>query len=391
MNTMPARSLAFALCLITCAVNLPAPLYPAYAQLSGVGNGATALAFASYVIGVIPVLLLLGGLADRLGRKRLIATALILVAGATTLLMVAPGMTSLATARCLLGLGTGLASATGLAYMQELMPQAPGQAAAWVASSTSVGFGLGAALTSLCLFARPSLAPPSYWLELGLVGVALALLWRLPGRAPGRDAPMLKLPGYPVGTVLPGLAILLAWATVGVVIALLPSVLNLHGLALWSGFSTFTVISCGLLFQPLARRMLPTHSVALGLAILPPSYGLIAWGALQGQLAWVLVGTVLASSACYGFIYLGGLATVAERAGAEKTRASAGFFLLAYLGFSVPVVLTGALADRFGSSVALGSFGLSLAACAVLLLACLLRQKQRLSVETRQARQERAT
>ncbi len=62
----PAR-LAFALCLITLAVNLQAPLYIAYAELSGRGAAATAMAFSGYVLGVLPVLLLLGGLADRVG------------------------------------------------------------------------------------------------------------------------------------------------------------------------------------------------------------------------------------------------------------------------------------------------------------------------------------
>jgi hypothetical protein len=117
------------------------------------------------------------------------------------------------------------------------------------------------------------------------------------------------------------------------------------------------VISCGLLFQPLAKRLAPTRAVTLGLLVLPPSYGLIAWGAVQGHLPVMLLGTLAASSACYGFIYLGGLAAVTDRAGTEKPRASAGFFLLAYAGFSVPVVFTGALADRLGPGPALGLFG----------------------------------
>ncbi|MER8149571.1 MFS transporter, partial [Acinetobacter baumannii] len=65
-------TLAFALCLITFAVNLQAPLYTAYAALSGQGTAATAVAFSGYVAGVLPVLLLLGGLADRVGYKVMI-------------------------------------------------------------------------------------------------------------------------------------------------------------------------------------------------------------------------------------------------------------------------------------------------------------------------------
>ena len=73
-----AACLAFGLCLITLAVNLQAPLYTAYAELSGYGAAATASAFSGYVLGVLPVLLVLGGLSDRIGRKPPIVVALLL-------------------------------------------------------------------------------------------------------------------------------------------------------------------------------------------------------------------------------------------------------------------------------------------------------------------------
>jgi len=366
---MPPRSnpalLAFALCLITLAVNLQAPLYITYADLSGQGAAATAVAFSAYVVGVLPVLLALGGLADRVGRRPLIIAALLLSMLATLLMLVAPGLQTLALARLVLGLGTGLATATATAYMGELMGGASSaRAANWVTASTSLGFGLGAALTSLFLLRGPSLTPGSFHLQLVLAGIALVLTWRLPDPRPAQRGAMLRLPFYPRGSAVYGLAILLAWAGTGLVIALLPGILRQHGLSAWSGFSTFCVTSCGLLFQPLARRMASTKATLLGLAILPCSYALLAWGANAGHLGAVLLGAVAASSACYGFIYLGGLAAVNQLAGSEKTRASAGFFLLAYLGFSVPVIFTGVLSDRLGSGMALLMFG------GVLLLGC---------------------
>ena len=366
---MPPRSnpalLAFALCLITLAVNLQAPLYITYADLSGQGAAATAVAFSAYVVGVLPVLLALGGLADRVGRRPLIIAALLLSMLATLLMLLAPGLQTLALARLVLGLGTGLATATATAYMGELMGGASSaRAANWVTASTSLGFGLGAALTSLFLLRGPSLTPGSFHLQLVLAGIALVLTWRLPDPRPAQRGAMLRLPFYPRGSAVYGLAILLAWAGTGLVIALLPGILRQHGLSAWSGFSTFCVTSCGLLFQPLARRMASTKATLLGLAILPCSYALLAWGANAGQLGAVLLGAVAASSACYGFIYLGGLAAVNQLAGSEKTRASAGFFLLAYLGFSVPVIFTGVLSDRLGSGMALLMFG------GVLLLGC---------------------
>ena len=103
---MPTRSaparLAFALCLITLAVNLQAPLYIAYADLSGQGAAATAVAFSGYVLGVLPVLLALGGLADRVGRRPLILTALALSMIATGLMLLAPSLQTLGLARLFL-------------------------------------------------------------------------------------------------------------------------------------------------------------------------------------------------------------------------------------------------------------------------------------------------
>lgn len=356
--------LAFGLCLITLAVNLQAPLYTTYAQLSGYGAGATAVAFSGYVLGVLPVLLAFGGLADRVGRKPLILAALCLSMMATVVTLLWPSLVALGLARLMMGIGTGLASATSTAYMTELMATCDTRSPAnRVTASTSLGFGLGAALTSLFLFAQHSVRPGSFWLQLMLAGLAIVVVWRLPDPAVRiRHAPLLRLPWFPAGSLPYSFAMLLAWATSGLVIAILPSVLATHDLQQWSGLSTFTVISCGLLFQPWARRLQPAKATGLGLLILPLSYALLAWGASTGSLAAVLLGALGASSACYGFLYLGGLSAVTAMAGVEKARVSAGFFLFAYVGFSIPVVVTGLLADYFGADVALVLFGVALVA-----------------------------
>ncbi|SCZ32153.1 MULTISPECIES: MFS transporter [unclassified Pseudomonas] len=356
--------LAFGLCLITLAVNLQAPLYTTYAQLSGYGAGATAVAFSGYVLGVLPVLLAFGGLADRVGRKPLILVALGLSMLATLVTLLWPSLEALGVARLMMGVGTGLASATSTAYMAELMAtRDPRSPANRVTASTSLGFGLGAALTSLFLFVHHSATPGSFWLQLMLAAMAIVVVWRLPDPAQKiKDAPLLRLPLFPAGSLPYSFSMLLAWATSGLVIAILPSVLATRDLQRWSGLSTFTVISCGLLFQPWVRRMQPARATGLGLLILPASYALLAWGASAGSLLAVLLGALGASSACYGFLYLGGLSAVTAMAGAEKARVSAGFFLFAYVGFSIPVVVTGLLADHFGADVALIVFGLALLA-----------------------------
>ena len=66
---------------------------------------------------MLPVLLALGGLPDRLGRKPLILAALTLAMLATAVMALWPRLEALAVARFLLGAGTALASAAGAAYM----------------------------------------------------------------------------------------------------------------------------------------------------------------------------------------------------------------------------------------------------------------------------------
>ncbi|MGE6608086.1 MFS transporter [Halomonas sp. NPDC076908] len=381
MNRMDAARLAFALCVITSAVNLQAPLYDALAARDGLGVGSTTIAFACYVLGILPVLLGLNGLADRVGRKPLIMTALLLSFLATAITLIVPSLVALGFARFLLGISMGLTSAVAPAYMQMVLGGQDSRISTnistnYVTASTALGFGLGAAVTSLFLFYTPTVSPPSLWLYLVAAVLALLVVLSLKDSAPSpTKSAMLRLPSYPKGALPYGLAILLAWAMVGLVIAILPSALQPHGLSAWSGFATFGICSCGVLFQPWARKLSPYRATLLGLTILLPAYGLIAWGATQGYLAAVLLGTVAASSACYGFIYLGGLSGVMAVAGTSSTQASAGFFLMAYLGFSIPVIATGILIDVLGHTLALMLFGLALLA-GVVVTGSLLRKAQ---------------
>ncbi|MFD0387585.1 hypothetical protein ACFQ4K_06685 [Tistrella bauzanensis] len=171
---------------------------------------------------------------------------------------------------------------------------------------------------------------------------------------------MLRRPAFPAGTLPFGFAILVAWAVVGVVIAVLPATLARAGLDSYAGLATFLVIVPGILAVPAARRMTPEAAIRRGLLILIPAYALIAWGALDGRIWAVFTGTALAATSCYGLVHAGGLAGVLIRSGRAATGATAGFYLLAYLGFSLPVIVTGRIADLAGQEVALGGFGAAL-------------------------------
>ncbi|QHE90483.1 MFS transporter [Pandoraea fibrosis] len=371
--------LALALFLVTFAVNLQAPLVPHYAAASGAGTGAQALAFACYVGALVPTLLLLAGLSDRVGRRLPLAVALLLALAGTWLTLRWPTLVGLGGARACYGVATGLVAGSGTAFMTELYgdrEDAATRGAALVAAATSLGFGTGALVTGICLVVAPSMLPPvSLWAYPPLAFVAAFAVAALPAPARHPNVPWLRWPVLAPGTVPLGVAILLAWAAVGVVIGVVPAALAAHGHAAWAGFATFFVISTGLLFQPAARRMAPVKAVRIGLVLVPLGFVVLALGVTYANLPALLVGAAVASSACYGFTYLGGLAAVnAAVAPALRARAAAGYFLFAYFGFSVPVVTSGWLADHFGMPVALSLFTAALIAGSVALAVTLRRE-----------------
>lgn len=349
-GNLAAALLGLALFTVTFAVNLQAPLYDIYAAQSGVGATAVTLAFAAYVGGLMPTLLLLGGLSDRIGRRIPLALALILGAVATGLLVLLPGWTTLVVARCLLGVGTGLATTAGTAYMAEIMGTAQARNAALaVTSATSLGFGGGALATGISLGVQgPTLLPVSY-IALFIVAPLLAVTaLMLPRNYSLRPVSLLRLPVFPAGSWRFGAAMALAWSTTGMTIAIVPLELAANDLGGWTGLVIFLAIFAGFLCQPLARRMTNQGALNLGFVLIPLGFLVLLAGVWLKVLALVLLGTCITSAASYGFTYLAALAEVSLRAPQDRARAAAGLFVYAYAGFSLPVIASGALADVLG-------------------------------------------
>lgn len=360
-KTVAIMALALGLFMVTFAVNLQAPLYDVYASESDVGATAVTLAFAAYVAGLMPTLLLLGGLSDRIGRRVPITLALLLGAGATALLVVLPGWHSLVLARVLLGVGTGLATTAGTAYMTEIMGGAQARNAALiVTSATSLGFGGGALATGISLsFQGATFLPASYIVLFVAAPTLAAILLILPRVDAPRRVSLLRLPVFPPGTWMFGAAMALAWSTTGMTIAVVPLELAANDLRGWTGLVIFLAIFVGFLCQPFARRMSNARGLALGFVLIPLGFLVLLAGVWTHQLALVLIGTCITSAASYGFTYLAALAEVSLRAPDDRARATAGLFIYAYFGFSLPVIASGALADLYGLLTAMVSFAVA--------------------------------
>jgi len=347
-----------AIFLVASAVNLQAPLYITYAELSGYGYGLITVVFAAYVIGLLPILVLFGGISDRIGRKNSILLALILAILATSLMVVLPKIQTLFLTRILQGISFGLCAGATSAYLAELWGNRT-RSARYVAATTSVGFGSGALFTSGALLFGQTLIPSSYWIILILTICCTVLFLGIPEQKKLQNT-ILILAHIPKGTILIGLTITTAWAVSGLIVAVLPAQLAQHDLTNWSGLAIFLVMGIGALAQPIARKMDPLRSIKIGFVLIPSGYLLLLMGSWLGNIVAVLAGAAIAGSACYGFTYLGGMAQFAKAGGVRNARAISGYYIFTYVGFSVPIILIGFISDIAGILNALIYFGISI-------------------------------
>ncbi|POT24494.1 MFS transporter [Citrobacter freundii] len=352
--------LTLALFIGTFAVNIQTPMYSVYADQSGVGATAVTIAFAAYVAGLMPTLLFLGGLSDLIGRKIPVSTSLLLAILATILLVIYPNWLSLFTARVLLGIGTGLITTAGTAYMAEILGSKQNQKAALlVTSATSLGFGSGALFTSISLKIQgATLIPASYIFFFIIAGFCIALIKILPQSSVKKNASIFRLPVYPSNTKIFGLAMAVAWATTGMIIAVIPLALKNIGFSDYSGLVVFISIFIGFLCQPLARQINSDNALMLGLFLTSTGFLIILSGLWISSISLIVIGTGVTSASSYGFTYLSSLFEFSSRAKNEKARATAGMFIYAYIGFSLPVIASGMLADKIGILPALAIFSI---------------------------------
>lgn len=351
MKLQPTTVISFALFLITLAVNLSMPLFRPYAELAGFNNGQTSLVLSAYILGMLPCYVFLGGISDRIGRKPVLIFSLFLAFCSNVIITIFPTVYALIFARFFQGVALALSMGTGTAYIAELLhfdSKASVRAANATSMATAIGFSGGAFMTSIALLIHFSYLPFTYFLAVGITILGLILSFFLP-KLPPIGGSLVRLPYFPKGSLPINLSIAICWATTGVVIAIIPTQLATFQLTAYAGFCLVLINWTGGFLQPIIRkRFAPKTSLKLGFAIIPIGFGIVIAGSYFGFLPLVLLGTACIGLAAYGFSYQGGLALIADLGGVQKARAVSGYMFFGYVGFGIPAVILGFLADSIG-------------------------------------------
>jgi MFS family permease len=340
---------ALALFAVGWGANQFAALLPVYRVEDGASAAEVTLLFGAYAAGLIPTLLLVAPVSDRLGRRRVLRPVLVLSFVATVVLLVGGhSLLLLLLGRLLAGIASGAAFAPGTAWVKELSQGPAGTGARRAAVALSAGFGTGPLVTGLMAqwLPHPTLLP--YVPHLVLTVLVALVAWDAPEpvrphhdgveQEAGRVAAALRSPAFVRRVLLTAPWVFgcatLAFATVPEVAAV-PG----PGVAVGGALVALTLWT-GVLVQPLGRRLAPAATVLLGIAagvtgfLVATLASVTGWGAL----------TVLAAvglGAAYGWILVAGLATVEEVAEpADLATVTTVFYSLTYLGFAAPYLGT---------------------------------------------------
>lgn len=352
------------LILFTIGTSLITPLIPIYQDDLGFNDTVVTLFLVAYVVALVPSMLTMGQLSDRIGRRGVLLTALAVIAAAQVLLVTQPPLWVILVARALQGFATGAFFGTCSAFLVELAPASRRAATSLLASvSVRAGLGLGPGLGGVFAQYLPDPLRTPFLIHLGAIAVAIILVLTLPEtvfRGPRRPLTIrLEIPPAERSVfwrVLVPSGMLLSLFD-AVCLSLVP-VFQVRELGVTNyavvGASGFLVLTTGALSQVVFRRLSPTRSIAGGLIVACIAFVGVICGAPLESAPLLLVSVAITGGAC-GLVMKGGIGLATAIAPPQDLgKLISGYYVACYLGgFSVPLIVVGAMADLIGLTLAL--------------------------------------
>jgi MFS family permease len=333
--------------------------------------------FGVYAFGVIAGLLVFGNLSEEIGRKPVLLIGLAFSAASAFLFVFAESLVPIFAGRIASGFSAGVFTGTATAMLVDLAPGGRRRLASFVAVIVNLGgLGLGTLVAGLLAdYGRSPLRLP-FIVDLGLLAPALLGLLMTPEtvqRTAFRLCPQrLKVPAEVRGVFIRGAtAGFGSFAVAGVFSSVAPVFLGQildrtsHALA---GAVVFILFSASIVGQLVVSRLSDRRALVSGCVLLAGGVGLLALAlGIESLAALIAAASVVGLG--QGLVIGAGLAAINQRAPVEhRGETASSFFVVMYVGLSLPVIGVGVAAQAF--SLRTAGIGFS-AAVAVLVLAVL--------------------
>ncbi len=338
---------------VMVATTEPTPLYAFWERSYKFGAIVTTLVFATYAVGVIAALLFAGRDSDVDGRRPVLLACAAASALSSVIFLLANGLALLFAARLVSGFSAGLVTPTATATLVDLA----GTRLLWnrtVPGAVNLaGLGLGPVVGGALAEAgwHPVRLPFEVHLVVLVIAAvtALGLVYRDRAARTGPvlivSRPQLGLPSAGRGTfTAAALGGFTTFALLGLFTALVPTFLaqvigQHHPWVI--GASVSLLFLAAVLTQLAISTVAPRRAIQLGLAVLVAGLGVLAASLDLASYPLFLAGTVI-SGIAIGAAFSGGLSTALSVAGeGERGRVSSLFYLIAYVGITIPVIGAG--------------------------------------------------
>ncbi|MDG4782108.1 MFS transporter [Micromonospora sp. WMMD961] len=327
----------------------PTPLYGIYQERWHFSPVTTTVVFAVYALAVLASLLTFGKLSDHVGRRPVLAVAIVVQMLSLVVFIFANGVPTLLAARLLQGLAAGAATGAVGAGMLDI-DRARGTLANSIAPG--IGTGSGALLSALLIDFLPAPTRLVYVvllviLLIQIVGIALMPETATPmGGALRSLRPEITLPRAVREPLLVVVPVLFAvWALAGFFGALGPALVRslmntsivVGGLVLFV-FALFGSIAVLLMRNAAARTVIVTGIVALVLGMIVTLVSVMA-ESVPGFFVGLALGGI-----GFGGGFQGSLKTITPLVGAhERGSVLSLLYIVCYVGFGLPTVIAGFL------------------------------------------------
>jgi MFS family permease len=368
---------------------LPSPLYSFYIQSLGLTPFLVTVVFAAYAVGTLAALLLFGGLSDRVGRRPVLALAVGVAVASTLVFLFWQTLPGLLLGRVLSGFSVGLTTGTATAALAELHPNR--RTATTLATVANMGgLGLGPIVAGVLATHLPGPTTTPYVVFLLLLVPAFALL-AVPETGPGRAADISEALravrpqrlAVPEGRGAAFAAAALAGFTAFALLGLFPSLTSSFLRSVQDdpspqavGLAVAVVFAAAVAAQLIAQRIDPDRAALLGVGLLPVGAVLLVLALVAGSLALFLTAAVVAGAGI-GFAFQSAVIRVAALAPpAQRAAVTSAFFVVTYLGITVPVVGVGELATVTTLTAAASALAVLVAALAAVCAVLTLRQRR---------------
>jgi MFS family permease len=370
---------------------VPTPMWPLYAVRDGLSPTTVTLAFACMVVGAGASLYFFGHLSDRWGRRRILVPALTFGIAAAAVMAWWPTLPGLLIGRVLTGVAVGLMASTATTYLTDLYREGhPAQprstVPATVASVANLGgLSLGPLVAGALLSWVGHPFTTSYLVFIALMVIGAISISLSPETV---DLALPKSAGAPrfvlrhaQGAVFIGaaavafcsFAIFGLFSSVGSLIV--HTELHESSPFLW-GLAGFLVLGVSALAQTLFARLAVVRMLVLGLIGVPVGMALVVVALYNPSLTLYLLGSAIAGAGA-GLLFKAALSVAITTAQPGSTAGVlALFFVVAYLGLGLPVLLTAAthLISSRSALIVFSALTLAVSVIAVRLQAAALRR-----------------